>query len=145
MFAEEYLVERIKKLENKVAALESSNERKLFELKERADVINAFAYIIEKIMKKSYIKLYNMDEHKDMALAKVTFPIAAEFEFHGYKVCEILQGAYDNTHTASPLEPPTTDPEFNDIVHRQFKKIEDPELEEYLRSKALSEKGEEEK
>lgn len=117
MYAEEYLVERIKKLEKENDFLKSSNERKLIELKDKSDTILAFANILEEIMKESELTVRNLDRG-DLGIAKLKITVM-EHVYHGVLVCEILQQAYNNTHEIKPWEPPTTDPKFNEIVHRQ--------------------------
>ena len=133
MYAEEYLVERIQRLEKENTFLKSSNERKLVELQDKSNTIMAFAKILEEIMKESELVVRDLDRHCDLGIAKLKITVL-EHVYHGDMVCEILQQAYNNTHQVKdcgPWEPPTTDSEFFKSTHDGMS------YDEYLRNKAI--------
>lgn len=119
MYAEEYLIDRMKKLENENEFLKSQNEMKLRKITEQNNTIAAFANILEEIMKESDLTVRDLDRHCDLGIAKIKITVL-EHVYHGDLVCEILQEAYDNTHgvkIGKPWESPMSDPEFFKIAH----------------------------
>jgi hypothetical protein len=133
MNAEEYLVDRIQRLEKENAFLKSSNERKLVELQDRSKTIIAFSKIVEGIMNESDLVIRDLERHCDVGIAKIKIK-GIDLTFHGDMVCEILQEAYNITHTVKdcgPWEPPTSDPEFFKNTHDGMS------YDEYIRNKAI--------
>lgn len=141
MYAEEYLVDRIKKLENKNDCLKYQNEMKLKKIEEQNNTILAFAKILEEIMKESEVTVRDLDRHCDLGIAKLKIPVM-EHVYHGDLVCEILQEAYNHTHAVkdcSPWAPPTNDPEFFKATHDGMS------FDEYLREAIIQKRKEEKK
>lgn len=133
MYAEEYLIDRMKKLENENEFLKSQNEMKLRKITEQNNTIIAFANILEEIMKESCLTVRDLDRHCDLGIAKIKITVL-EHVYHGDLVCEILQEAYDNTHGVKidkAWEPPTSDPEFFKATHDGMS------YDEYLKNKAI--------